>query len=440
MSVSLKNVNSEKKYLIAVSGGVDSMVMANLFAVEKYDCAIAHCNFSLRGEESDGDEKLVADFAEKYKIPLYTVRFDTENYAEQHGLSIQVAARELRYEWFEKTRMLHGFDKIAVAHNSDDNIETFFINFMRGAGLNGLTGIPQNSAYIVRPLIDFSRDEIMTYATVNNVKYREDSSNLSLKYLRNKLRHLILPVFDEIDSSFRKKATQSINYLNDAKNFIKTETELFMKQNSFVKNNCTYISIAALKNTSLSETQLFFILEHYGFKGDLILNIGKSIKNPVSGKQFFSISHNLLINRDFMIISPLVTTENRLSFEICENSAISCENFELTCEILRKDKNFKLLYKNYVGEFDLDKLQFPLLLRQNQAGDRFIPIGMKGMKKLSDFFIDLKIPVNEKKRYYVLVSGKDIVWIAGLRPDERFKVRENTEKVLRIKWLEQTSG
>ncbi|MDR1582774.1 MAG: tRNA lysidine(34) synthetase TilS [Prevotellaceae bacterium] len=417
-------------YLLAVSGGIDSMVMAHLFVNSGFRCAIAHCNFSLRGDESDSDEALVRFFAGNCNIPFYTVRFDTNKYAAENKISTQLAARELRYNWFEELRKKYGFTKIAIAHNSDDNLETFFINLSRGAGLNGLMGIPKKTNAIIRPLLDFSREDIEKYAVANDVKYREDSSNLSDKYLRNKLRHLILPVLDDINPSFREKALESIDYLNKANKFIETETEIFLNHNSFAKGNDIFIPLDKIRRFHSKEISLFYILKTYGFRRNTIENICDCVDNAVCGKQFFSSTHCLVIDRTYLIVSP--AGENQSPYMIDKDTNIRTDSFELRCEIVEKDDNFQLLRNKNVGEFDLSKLNFPLILRPCKDGDRFMPLGMKGQKKLSDFFIDLKLSVTEKKRQQVLISGEHIIWVTGLRPDEGFKVMENTKKVLRV--------
>jgi tRNA(Ile)-lysidine synthase len=424
--------NFQFSILLAVSGGIDSMVMAHLFLKSGNRFAIAHCNFSLRGEESDADEDFVRTFAETHGIPFYTIRFDTNKYAAEKKISVQIAARELRYNWFEELRRKHNFDKIAIAHNSDDNLETFFINLLRGAGLNGLTGISADAGSFVRPLLGFSRKDIVEYAIANNVSYREDSSNMSDKYLRNKLRHHVLPVFDDISMSFREKAAESVAYLAKANRFIETETEMFLQRNIITKDDDIYLPLDAIRQFHSREILLFYLLKTYGFCRDTISNICVCIDNAACGKQFFSSTHCLLIDRMHIIISPAI--DETSSYRLDPDAHIHAGNFELRCEVIEKTADFRLLRDKNVGEFDLSKLNFPLLLRSCQAGDRFVPLGMKGQKKLSDFFIDIKLPVTEKRRRLVLVSGEDIIWLVGLRQDERFKVTELTEKILRVRY------
>ena len=428
--ITLKNIEPNCKYLLAVSGGIDSMVMAHVFINANVNCAIAHCNFTLRGKESDADEDLVRNFAQNNHIPFYTVKFETEKYAQEKGISIQIAARELRYQWFEEVRNSEGFTKIAIAHNADDNIETFFINLSRGAGLNGLTGIPVNTSTLVRPIIEASRKQIEEYAALYHVPYREDASNASTKYLRNKIRHLVLPVFDNIDPLFRKKATESINYLAEANNYFKIETNNFINTECFYKTGDLYIPFESIKKLHSQQLMLFYILEPYGFKGDVISNILNSIENAVSGKQFYSHSHCLITDRENLIISEI--PESFQPINIYEDSDIELNIGNIKCEVIAKNSTFKLTKDKSIGEFDFSKLVFPLTLRSVEAGDWFIPIGMKGRKKLSDFFIDIKLPLTEKKKQTVLLSGNDIVWVTGLRPDDRFKITDETKKVWRI--------
>jgi tRNA(Ile)-lysidine synthase len=434
---SLNDYGKDCSYLLAVSGGIDSMVMAHLFVNAGYKSAIAHCNFSLRGAESDADEDLVKTFADDCNVMFYSIRFDTNKYSAENKIPTQLAARELRYKWFEELRQKYGFGKIAIAHNSDDNLETFFINLSRGAGLNGLTGIPVKTDTLIRPLLGFSRQDIEEYAIANNIIFREDSSNLSNKYLRNKLRHLVLPVFDEIDPSFRKKAGESISYLNKTNEYFKTETAIFLKQKCFTKGNDFYIPLIEIQTFHSQEIRLFYILEPYGFRGDTITNVCNCVNNAICGKQFFSATHCLLIDRTHIIISPVAETLS--SFIINKDTEIFTDSFELHCEIVENDSAFQLTRNKNVGEFDLAKLRFPLILRLAKDGDWFIPLGMNGKKKLSDFFIDIKLPVTEKKRQQILISEEDIVWVAGLRPDERFKVTDNTEKVFRVMIAQRTT-
>ncbi|MDR0725014.1 MAG: tRNA lysidine(34) synthetase TilS [Prevotellaceae bacterium] len=429
------HLGSKSKYLLAVSGGIDSMVMAHLFFVAGFKFPIAHCNFSLRGEESDGDEDFVRRFAEKYGVPFYSTRFDTERYADENNISIQVAARELRYRWFEELRQKYGFDKIATAHNADDNLETFFINLSRGAGLNGLTGIPSNTDSLIRPLLGFSRKDIVEYSIVNNVPYREDSSNRSDKYLRNRLRNQLLPVFDEISPSFREKVAESMIYLDKANQFIETEIDMFLQEYRIIRRNKVFIFLRGVRQFHSKEILLFYILKPYGFRGDVIANICNCIVNNACGKEFFSSTHCLSIDRIYFSILPV--DENTLSsssYSVDKDADISAESFKLHCEVVDKDADYELLYNKNVGEFDLSKLNFPLLLRNFKKGDRFVPFGMKGHKKLSDFFVDIEMSMPEKRQQLVLVSGEDIIWVVGLRIDERFKVSDSTTQVLRVQF------
>ncbi|MDR2466947.1 MAG: tRNA lysidine(34) synthetase TilS [Prevotellaceae bacterium] len=431
MSIRLCNIEKSKKYLLAVSGGMDSMVMAHLFAKSDCRCAIAHCNFSLRESESDGDEKFVASFARQHDMPLFAVRFDTREYAANHGLSTQLAARNLRYEWFEKIRRENGFHKTAVAHNSDDNLETFFINLARGAGLSGLHGIPGLTEALVRPLLRFSRSDIEQYASDNTVPFREDSSNASDKYLRNRIRHLLLPALDRIDSGFRKKANESISYLNEADLFVKSATGDFLLDHASLDGADLHIPLEALRASHSRTTTLFYILSAYGFKRKTIADACRCMDRGESGRSFHSSSHVLLIDRAELIVAPV--KEPYPALKVHHNSDFYFDRFEMHCEAFDRPDDFVPAQTELTGEFDMSKLSFPLTLRHIEDGDRFVPLGMKGSKKLSDFLIDRKVPLIEKKRCMVLLSDGEIVWVAGLRIDDRFKATETSKRIFRIK-------
>lgn len=423
----------DAKYLLAVSGGIDSMVMASMFAEAGIEAGIAHCNFTLRGEESNGDENFVCDFALRNNMPFHLVRFDTTEYASKNGISIQQAARKLRYEWFEHLRREHGYYKIAVAHNADDNLETFFINLLRGAGLGGLTGIVAETETIVRPLTALSRRQIEEYAREHKIAFREDSSNASDKYLRNKLRHIILPALDDLTPAFREKAAESLKYLKQANDFVSISIETIARDIVHTQNEDRYISIEKLKRYASSlEFIVFNLLAPYGFKREIIRDILEALDGE-SGRQFIADKYVLVKDRDFLILSPRI---DDIAEYLIEKSALPTTIGGFYCEIIPKATDFKPDTSPNVGQLDADKLHFPLLLRAWNTGDRFVPFGMKGRKKLSDFFIDNKIPVTDKRKHLALVSGKDIVWLAGCRIDERYKITNTTREIFIITSIE----
>ena len=396
-----------RKLVLALSGGIDSMVLADLMLKVKADFVLAHCNFHLRGEESDDDEQFVRDYAERNGLTLYVKQFDTIGYAKEHGVSIEMAARELRYAWFEELRQQLNYDYIAVAHHADDQLETFFINLLRGAGLRGLKGMQPVNGHIIRPLLDVSREEILQYAIENGIKWREDHTNAETQFLRNKIRHELLPVIDGISKEGRASILKSISHLA-------SENELY-RELLKEKFSTTNFSLSA------SSFQLLFEwLRDYGFNADQVHFICDAMNNGQPGTAFFSPTHRVTIERDGLELTPLCRQEDapmKLNYERLPNN-----------EFFILDKNPQ------VAQLDYDKLTFPLQLRKWQAGDRFHPFGLKGSKLLSDFFVDQKMTTRQKEECHVLTTANDeIVWVVGRRIDDRFKVTDDTKTILRIR-------
>ncbi|MDR2562322.1 MAG: tRNA lysidine(34) synthetase TilS [Prevotellaceae bacterium] len=418
------------KYLLAVSGGIDSMAMASMFLDANIDVGVAHCNFALRGQESDDDEDFVRNFALNHKLSFHPARFDTAEYAYIHGLSIQQAARKLRYEWFETLQQEYSYRKVAVAHNADDKLETFFINLLRGAGLGGLTGIAAETKSIVRPLINMSRKQIEEYVREHGLSFREDSSNKSDKYLRNRLRHFVLPVLDEVNPAFREKTNESLKYLKQAHDFVVSTVEKIAQDVCDQRGENCFISIKLLEQYADSlEFIAFQLLEPFGFKREIIGEIIRSLKGE-SGKQFLSDGYLLVKDREFLIISPRDILPDEAT--VIDKAALPATVGGIQCEIIIRTADFTPEVSSAIGQLDADKLQFPLVLRAAKSGDRFVPFGMKGFKKLSDFFIDNKISVTDKRKQYVIVSGEDIVWIVGRRIDDRYRITNQTKKIFRM--------
>lgn len=423
----------DKKFLLAVSGGIDSMVMMYLFNSYNTSCSIAHCNFQLRGDESDADETFVREQASKLYYKIFVSRFETKEYAEENHLSIQMAARELRYNWFNKLLKAHQFDYLAVAHNSDDAMETFFINLGRGSGIGGLTGIRPVTGTIIRPLVFTSRSEIEAYATEKQIPHREDSSNASDKYMRNYIRHKIIPAFKEIFPHFRETMAQNLNRLADASFLYSQALQGELANLVHQNNNLIYIDISKLLQTQVPKTILYEILKDYGFSSAMVDDIFH-VANAIPGKYFCSATHKLVKDRDYYILSRLETdTQNR--FYIEEGTTSIEHPINLRFEELAKAPDFIIEKDSSVALLDFDKIEYPLMLRKWQTGDYFVPLGMTDMKKISDFFIDNKLSVIEKEETWLLTSGNQIVWIVGKRIDNRFKITENTTKLLRISLL-----
>ena len=394
------------KIILALSGGIDSMVLADLLLQAKADFVVAHCNFHLRGEESDCDEQFVRDYASRNELTIYVKQFDTETYAKDHGISIEMAARELRYAWFEELRQQLGYDYIAVAHHADDQLETFFINLLRGAGIRGLKGMQSRNGHIIRPLLDVSRAEIQQYAEEHHLQWREDHTNAETLYLRNKIRHDLLPVIDGISKEGRSAILKTISHLA-------SENELYRE---LLKEK---LSTAHFQRSTSNFQLLFEWLRDYGFNEDQVHFIHEALKNGQPGTAFFSPTHRVTIERDGLELTS-----------ICKDNDIS---IELSYQQILKDENYQIDPSSQVAQLDCDKLTFPLQLRKWQAGDRFHPLGMKGSKLLSDFFVDQKMTTRQKEECQVLTTADDeIVWVVGKRIDDRFKVTVKTKTVLKI--------
>ncbi len=416
----------DKKLLLATSGGLDSMVLLFLFQKLNGKIAVAHCNFQLRGNESNEDEKFLQNYTNQYQIKAFFNKFDTEKYAKINKLSTQVAARNLRYDWFNEIAETENYDHILTAHHADDNLETFIINLSRGTGIDGLIGIPAKNEKIIRPLLIFSRAEIESFANENNIVWREDSSNSSDKYLRNKIRHQVIPSFKDLNlnflDSFQKTQThlqETQSLANDAVHFMyekivkKVDTEI-------------HFDIKILKTLPNFKIYLYHFLKDYNFKAwediyDLI--------DAQTGKKIFSNEFSLLKNRDFLILSSKTIDNHQAEYFIQNDQEIV--NFPLKLSICKLN-DIDIINKQTIF-VDANKLVFPLVIKRWNEGAIFQPFGMKGQsQKVSKFFKDNKLSILEKQNIWILYSDNQIVWIIGLRQDERFKIDESTINKLKI--------
>jgi len=414
-----------KKLLIACSGGLDSTVLTRLLKELNFNISLAHCNFSLRGKESDGDEEFVIALADKLSIPIFNKTFDTKQYATSHKVSTQMAARDLRYNWFNELCDAHQFDFVLTAHHLDDDLETFFINLSRGTGLRGLTGIPEVNEKIVRPLLNFNREEILKYATDKNINWREDSSNASPDYLRNKLRLEVLPKYKELGKSVLKNFQQSQNHLQDSQLLVKDYLVLIQALVVTQTKEGLQFNINKLLELPNTEALLYELLSPYGFTAweDIV-----GLLKTQSGKQVFSNTHRLLKNREVLLLTEIQKEDEIKTLLISEDIKEIDKPIQLKFEIVER---FSELNKNTVF-VDKQKLSYPLLLRKWEKGDVFYPFGMKGKKKLSKFFKDEKLSLVAKEKIWVLFSKNKIVWVVGMRSDSRFKVGDDTREVLKI--------
>lgn len=420
-----------KKLLLAVSGGVDSMVLLDLFNRLNYSIAVAHCNFNLRGEESDLDQKLVDFFCKENDVDFCLNSFNTESYAKLHKQSIQIAARELRYKWFNELIKKNKFDYLVTAHHLDDSVETFLINFTRGTGIDGLLGIPEINEKTVRPLLNFSRESITNYATKNKILWREDQSNASTKYLRNKIRHDVIPILKSKNKDFLNSFQETISHLEEAKSIMQDASEQLKKQVCIVSNYELQLDVIKLISNKNYKAYLYYWLKDYGFTAwQDVYNLVKA----KSGKMVFSENYVLLKDRDYLILNLRKKEELKEYYIFKENKSINYP-ISLTFETFENEKS-NSEEKNQII-IDLDKLIFPLKLRKKKEGDSFFPIGMNGRKKVSKFYKDEKISMFDKEKIWILENGnQEIIWIIGHRMDDRFKIIEHTKNKLQIKLIQ----
>ncbi|WKL47925.1 tRNA lysidine(34) synthetase TilS [Flavobacterium pectinovorum] len=415
-----------KKIFLAVSGGLDSMVLLDLFQQLPYEIAVLHCNFQLRGLESFGDQDFIQNYCDQNNIPIFTTQFDTEAFAKDYKLSTQVAARELRYSWFYELLETENFDYIFTAHHADDNLETFIINLTRGTGLDGLIGIPEQNDKIIRPLLPFSREEILKYAEENNIEWREDSSNASNKYLRNKIRHDLVPILKEINPNFLNAFQKSQSYLQESKEMVEDASIMIYQQVAKEVGDDIHFDLNQLKKLPNYKSYLYQWLNEFGF---VAWNDIYDLVDGQSGKQVFAAAFRLLKNRNTLILSPISEEDETEEYQINENE--EDVNFPLKLKLCRVDDI--TIDSNKSIFVDAEKIQFPLVLRKWNEGDVFHPFGMNGQsKKVSKLFKDEKLSLIEKEKTWILCSDNQIVWVVGIRQDERFKIENTTNKILKI--------
>ncbi len=413
--------NKEDKLILGISSGADSVCLMHILLDLGYRFDLAHCNFNLRANESDEDEIFVRKLAKEHHLQFHIKHFDTQRYASENKISIQMAARDLRYAWFHDLLVSENAKYIAIAHHANDDTETFFINLVRGSGLKGLLGIKAKTDSIVRPLMAVSRAEIEQFLKENDIAFREDSSNVSLKYLRNKIRHELMPLLTEMNPSIQQTISDEVKILEGVAQVYYTKMGEIRKEVIQNKNGIIQLKITTLLELNPLNNYLYELLSPYGFS--TIESIAKSL-NGQSGKQFFSSTHQLVVDREYIFISTLETKD--AVFKILE------EDLKLETPIAINfrtvlDKN--IIMDSKIAQLDFHKLKFPLILRKWKDGDKFIPLGMQSFKKISDFFIDNKFSILDKNKQWLLCSGKDIIWVVGQRIDDRFRIQPTTKKL-----------
>jgi tRNA(Ile)-lysidine synthase len=414
----------DKPVLVACSGGLDSVVLTHLLQEAGCTIGLAHCNFNLRGAESDGDEAFVYDLASELECPFYQASFDTEAIAVERGLSVQMAARALRYQWFDEIATDFGYPYIATAHHQDDDLETMLINLSRGTGIKGLCGIPPKNGRIQRPFLPFTRKDLSDYAAREGIKWRDDSSNLDTKYLRNAIRQQLIPTFVAAAPSARKGSARTREHLLAARALLDDYLTLVRLRVGSNVDDTFEIDLDKLEGFPNKHHLLYYLLEGYGFTAwDDIYELTKG----QSGKQIFSNTHRLLKDRGVLIVSPIPSKSASATVVINDLEQITRVpglSGKLVDQMGPSDENTAYLA--------LDKLFFPLTIRGWQEGDYFSPFGMKGKKKLSKFFKDEKLSLLAKEKVKVLCSDGDIAWVMGYRTDERFRVDCNTTTILKL--------
>ncbi|MFR9602864.1 MAG: tRNA lysidine(34) synthetase TilS [Rikenellaceae bacterium] len=423
----------DDRLLLTVSGGVDSMVLLDLFTKLGYNVGVAHCNFQLRGAESEEDEVLVEEQAQKRGVAFYNKRFDTTGEMERTGDSMEMAARRLRYEWFYELCVEHNYTAIAVAHHADDSIETFFINLLRGTGLRGLTGISTQIGKVIRPLMFASRKDILEYAATNKIPYREDSSNRSTKYLRNKIRLGLIPRIREINPKFTGLMQRNIGRLTEAQVFINSCIKRIHSEVISHEDGMDHLHIDRIDGELPRDFVVYELLSSfYGFKSDVIDSLLQAYEAQHTGKRFYSKEHVAYMDRDDILITPIGEDDTCEVTIAREDLRTYCGNSVLYHEYRDIDLIESLTVADNCALLDADKLNFPLVARKWREGDWFIPFGMTGKKKVSDFLIDQKVSLPNKQRQFVLTSGDDIVWVIGHRIDNRYRLESESENVLKI--------
>lgn len=431
-------VNKNEKILLAVSGGVDSVVMLDLFAKLGFKIAIAHCNFLLRNENSDLDEKFATNLAFEYNIKLFTKHCDAAVFAKKNKISVEMAARQLRYSWFNEIANKQNYSKIATAHHLNDSVETILLNLSKKTGLKGLTGIPVKNKNIIRPLLFASKQEILDYSKKNNLTYRTDHTNFENDYQRNKIRNIIIPEFEKITPAFSQNVAQTSEYLSQYYQLFEYRMKKFKDFCIFYSNFSVKIKIKKMFEFKPIDLFLFEFLRNYGFNSAQVKGVLASLNSV--GKQFFAEKNRLVIDRDEIIITNQFEEEKKKSYivEITDEN-ININNFQVDALNLSKKvvniEDMKLIKNSDFAFLDFDKLQFPLKLRKWNVGDSFFPYGMKSKKKLSKYFTDKKFSLIDKENTWLLTSKDDIIWVVGHRIDNRYRINSQTKKVVVFKIL-----
>ena len=434
--ISSNNLFSAKdKLLLAVSGGIDSVVLCELCKQAGYEFGIAHCNFQLRGEDSERDEKFVGGLAAKYNVDFHTIKFDTKDIAKERRMSTQETARELRYGWFEKIRVENGYQFILTAHHADDNIETVLLNFFRGTGIRGLKGIEPKHGYIVRPLLFVRRKDLEGFLKENNLTFVQDYTNQHDDYTRNYFRNQLIPLIEKSFPGANENMIANISRFREVEQLYQQAVAVHKKKLVEQKANEIHLPVLKFKKTPSLRSVLYEIIKEYGFTAHQLPDI-MNLLDSESGKYVQSSSHRIIKNRQWLIIAPNETNKGDIIvIDEVGNWQFAIGNLQLETTLTANTSTiaqYQLQTANSIALLDADKIKFPLLLRKWKQGDYFYPLGMMKKKKLSRFFIDQKLSKIDKENAWVIEMDKKIIWVVGYRIDERFKITDNTKKVLKV--------
>ena len=419
--------NKADHILLAVSGGKDSVLMAQLFKLAGFHFSIAHCNFNLRADEAMRDQAFVKLLAEEMEVPFHVVQFDTKAFADEHRISTQMAARELRYNWFEEIRSQHNYQAIAVAQHQNDAIETVLLNLVRGTGISGLHGILPKRGNIIRPLLFLSRQQIDDLVATNSLPFVEDSSNLSSKYARNNIRLNVVPHLREINPNLEDTFAQNIHRFAETETLVQQVVAQTKERMVKQENGFTILSLEDIQALNPQKLLLYELLKPFSFTNKLVDEILHSLDKQ-SGTSFYSVTHRATIDRDQLLISGLEEpSKTELLYLHAEGSLKIADDQTLS---LMFSENINFMADRNYAYVDANLLIFPLIIRFKEDGDRFKPLGMKSLKKLSDFFVDEKVPLPQKDKVPLLINGNgEVIWIVGMRQDERYKLTATTKKV-----------
>lgn len=419
------------RVIVALSGGADSVALIDILHRLEYACIGAHVNFHLRGEESDRDAAFSHQVCRDLGIPFYKTDLYAAEYAQDEGISVEMAARELRYRWFEQLRREQGAVAVAVAHHRDDSVETVLLNLIRGTGIRGLTGIKPRNGNIVRPLLCCDREDVLEYIQQRGLSFVTDKTNALNEYRRNKIRNEVLPLLESIQPSVRESIGRTMDHLNETEVLYEGALEEARKRICIDwKRDSLKISIPALEQEKVPHSLLYELLSDYGFGRLDVRNIWKN-RMGGSGKVHFSHTHRLVFDREYMLVTEIPPLDE-VEFPLEEGQSRLKEPFAMRCDMVKPSKDFQFSNSKSMAYLDADKLLFPLVVRHPRKGDNFIPFGMHGRKLISDYCIDRKMNALEKEELWLLCSGKDVVWVVGERIDNRFRIDETTKRIFQL--------